>query len=278
MADDHHPPPSPLEALNARGLTAKREYVRGLEQRRDAEALSLLVECLCDESWFLRDLAEQAFVRMGEEHAAPLVPMLAGGLWYTRLSAARLLGRMGFRPAVPALLPLCEDPNETVALAAREAVVAVARLRGSSRIAHALVRMAPEKKRQRLAEIAERDRALAKNLERLMTDVDLMAADHPDRLVDPDEAALVEKPKPAAKAPGSKAAAAAKAVPKASAPAPAAKPEPKAAPRAAATPGPTAATVPTPKPAAPDPTAKPDSTATPRPVVTPGPAEPTPGG
>ena len=201
MADDHHSPPSPFEGLNARGLTAKREYVRGLEQRRDAEAISLLVECLCDESSFLRELAEQAFLRMGEEQAAPLVPMLAGGLWYTRLSAARLLGRLGHRPAVPALLALCDDPNGTVAAAARDAVVAVARLRGSSRVAHALVRIAPEKKRQRLAEIAERDRALLKSLERLMTDADLMAADHPDALVDPDETARVEKPKPAAPRP-----------------------------------------------------------------------------
>ena len=56
MADDHHPP-NPLEALNARGLTAKREYVRGLEQRHDPQALSLLTECLCDESSFLRELA-----------------------------------------------------------------------------------------------------------------------------------------------------------------------------------------------------------------------------
>jgi HEAT repeat protein len=199
MADDHHTPPSPFEGLNARGLTAKREYVRGLEQRRDAEAISLLVECLCDESSFLRELAEQAFLRMGEEQAGSLVPMLAGGLWYTRLSAARLLGRLGYRPAVPALLTLCDDPNGTVATAARDAVAAVARLRGSSRVAHALVRLAPDKKRQRLAEIAERDRALVKSLERLMTDADLMAADHPDALVDPDESARAEKPKPAAK-------------------------------------------------------------------------------
>ena len=202
MADDHHSPPSPFEGLNARGLTAKREYVRGLEQRRDAEAISLLVECLCDESTFLRELAEQAFLRMGEEQAAPLVPMLAGGLWYTRLSAARLLGRLGYRPAVPALLALCDDPNGTVATAARDAVVAVARLRGSSRLAHALVRMAPEKKRLRLAEIAERDRVLVKTLERLMTDADLMAADHPDALVDPDESARAEKPAAKSATPG----------------------------------------------------------------------------
>lgn len=206
MADDHHSPPSPFEGLNARGLTAKREYVRGLEQRRDAEAISLLVECLCDESSFLRELAEQAFLRMGEEQAAPLVPMLAGGLWYTRLSAARLLGRLGHRPAVPALLALCDDPNGSVAAAARDAVVAVARLRGSSRVAHALVRIAPEKKRQRLAEIAERDRALVKSLERLMTDADLMAADDPDALLDAVETARAEKPAaPGPKPPGASA-------------------------------------------------------------------------
>ena len=185
MADDH----KPLEALNARGLTAKREYVRGLEQRRDAEALSLLVECLCDESWFLRDLAEQAFVRMGEEHAGPLLPLLTGGLWYTRLSAARLLGRLGFRPAVPALLELCADANETVSLAARDALMSVARQRGASRIAHALHRLPPERKRERLAEFAQRDRVLAKNLERLMTDATLMSSAQPDRLVDEEEGA-----------------------------------------------------------------------------------------
>jgi len=186
MADDKAQ--SPLEALNARGLTAKREYVRGLEQRRDPEALSLLVECLCDESWFLRDLAEQAFFRMGEEHAAPLVPLLTGGLWYTRLSAVRLLGRLGFRPAVPALIDLCDDKNETVAQAAREALLAVARQRGTARIAHALQRTTPERRKLRLAQIAESDRGLAKQLERLMADVDLMAADKPDSLVDPEEA------------------------------------------------------------------------------------------
>ena len=35
---------TPFDALNSRGLTGKREYVRSLEQRSDAEALSLLAE------------------------------------------------------------------------------------------------------------------------------------------------------------------------------------------------------------------------------------------
>ena len=37
------------DAMSSRGLAGKRDYVRSLEQRRDDEALSLLVECLCDE-------------------------------------------------------------------------------------------------------------------------------------------------------------------------------------------------------------------------------------
>jgi hypothetical protein len=296
MADDHHPA-SPLEALNARGLTAKREYVRGLEQRRDPEALSLLVECLCDESWFLRDLAEQTFFRMGEEHAGPLLPLLVGGLWYTRLSAARLLGRLGYRPAVPALLELCDDTNETASLAARDALVAVARQRGSARLAHALRRLEPERRKRRLVEIAERDRTVAKNLERLMADADLMASEHPDRLVDPEEAgragekggaapaasgaARPPAPKPfvgpapvSAPAPASKPPAAPTPAPESATPAP-------AAPKRPATPKPPAPAAPKPpapatlKPAAPA-TSKPPAPAAPKPPVSATPKPPAP--
>ena len=272
MADDPHP----LEALNARGLTAKREYVRGLEQRRDPEALSLLVECLCDESWFLRDLAEQTFVRMGEEHAGPLLPLLAGGLWYTRLSAARLLGRLGYRPAVPALLELCDDPNESTSIAARDALVAVARQRGAARLAHALRRIEPERRARRLAEIAERDRAVTKNLERLMADADLMSSEDPDRLVDPEdpgragEPGGTARPSPAPVRPPAPRARGAPA-PVSAAPKPGTAPAPKRP----ATPRPPVAPKP---PAAPKPvgsaTPKAAESATPKPAAPPKPAEP----
>ena len=110
----------PYDALNSRGLAGKRDYVRGLEQRRDEEALSLMVECLCDESWYLRDQAEEALMRIGPSVAHVLVPLLEQGLWFTRTSAARVLGRFGHRGAVPGLLRLAEDANETVADAARQ--------------------------------------------------------------------------------------------------------------------------------------------------------------
>jgi hypothetical protein len=184
MSDDRYGQNRPLDVLNSRGLTAKREYVRGLEQRRDPEAISLLVECLCDESWFLRDLAEETFLRMGEDHAGVLLPLLEQGLWFTRTSAAKVLGRMGYRPAVPGLMRLCEDANETVAIAAREAVVVMGHQRGAARIAHALHRMPPDLRRKRVDEIVRRDRPLAERLERMMRNEELMTVEQPDALSD----------------------------------------------------------------------------------------------
>lgn len=177
MADDKSGPNRALDAINARGLTAKREYVRGLEVRRDAEAIALLVECLCDESSYLRNLAEEAFVRIGETEAPALLPLLGQGLWYTRVSAARVLGRLGHRPAAPQLLALAGDANESVRLAAEESLVTLAHSRGSTRIAHALHRLAPDLRRRRLAALAARDRALAERLERLMKNEELMGLD-----------------------------------------------------------------------------------------------------
>jgi HEAT repeat protein len=187
MSDDRYGASRPLDVLNARGLTAKREYVRGLEQRRDPEAISLLVECLCDESWFLRDLAEEAFMRMGEDQAGVLLPLLEQGLWFTRTSAAKVLGRMGYRPAVPAMLRLCDDANETVGAAASEALVAMGHHGGAARIAHALHRLPPDLRRKRLEEFLVRDRALAERLERMMRNEELMSVEAADGLADDSE-------------------------------------------------------------------------------------------
>ncbi|MFM8559343.1 MAG: HEAT repeat domain-containing protein, partial [bacterium] len=103
------------EAMSMRGLAGKRDYVRSLETRRDEEALSLLVECLCDESWYLRELAEAALLRMSAERVGPvLLPLLDQGLWFSRSSTARVLGRLGYGPAAPGIVALTVDPVATV--------------------------------------------------------------------------------------------------------------------------------------------------------------------
>jgi HEAT repeat protein len=184
MTDDKYGQGRALDLLSARGLAAKREYVRGLEDRGDAEALALLAECLCDESWFLRDLAESAFLRMADRGASVLLPLLDQGLWFTRTSAARVLGRLGWRPAVPGLLRLAEDANETAVGAARDALIAIGRQGGAFRLAHALHRLPPDVRRRRLDEIGERDRAMLERLERMMGHDDLMAVNDPEALAD----------------------------------------------------------------------------------------------
>jgi HEAT repeat protein len=184
MSDEKYGAGKPFDVLNTRGLASKREYVRGLKLRADTQSLSLLVECLCDESWYLRELAEHAFLDLGEPHADVLVPLLGQGLWFTRTSASRVLGQLGFRPAVPGLFELAEDTNDTAAEAAREAIVAIGNRRGAIRIAHALHRMPPDRRRRRMDDIAGRDRVLSERLMRLMRNEDLMSAEQVDALSD----------------------------------------------------------------------------------------------
>jgi hypothetical protein len=176
----------PFDALNTRGLMAKREYVLGLEQRADPEALSLLVECLCDESWYLRELAENAFLRLGAEHSGVLLPLLEEGLWYTRTSVCRVLGRLGERRAVPGLLRLCSDPNETVVDEAVAALVAIGRQKGAFRLAHGLHGLPPDLRQTRWNAVAETDRPLADRVRRMMDNDELMSAANPDTISDDD--------------------------------------------------------------------------------------------
>ena len=184
MSDDKYGPGRTLDAMNARGLAGKRDYVRSLEQRRDEEALSLLVECLCDESWYLRDLAEHALLRLGERGAEALLPILEQGLWFTRSSAARVVGRIGYGPAVPALFRLCSDSNATVVQAARAALVDLGHRGGSARIAWELHRMAPEVKQSTLAGFHAADRPLHERLERMLRNDEIMTREDPVGLRD----------------------------------------------------------------------------------------------
>ena len=113
MADDSFAPLRSFDAFSPRGLAGKREYVQGLEQRGDAEACALLVACLTDESGYLRDLAADALVRL-RVAPGPVFPMLASGLWYTRVSAARTLGRLAAQGSAGPLSGLLDDTNQSV--------------------------------------------------------------------------------------------------------------------------------------------------------------------
>ncbi len=184
MSDDKYGPGRTIDAMNARGLAGKRDYVRSLEQRRDEEAMSLLVECLCDESWYLRDLAEHALLRLGDRGAEALLPILEQGLWFSRASAARVLGRLGYRPSAAGMLRLCADSNATVAQSARGALVDLGHRGGSVRIAWELHRTVSERRRELLVALGALDRPLLERLERMLRNDELMTSEDPDDLRD----------------------------------------------------------------------------------------------
>jgi HEAT repeat protein len=184
MADEYSGTGRVSDATSSRGLAGKRDYVRSLEQRRDEAALGLLVECLCEESGYLRELAEGALLRIGERSAPALLPLMGQGLWFSRISAARVLGSMGYGPAAGPLLKLTGDSVETVVREAYVALAALGQRGGSARIAWELHRLAPEPRRQRLARLGSADPECAERLERLLALEDLMAEASPEALRD----------------------------------------------------------------------------------------------
>ncbi|MEO5989175.1 MAG: hypothetical protein ABIU54_06565 [Candidatus Eisenbacteria bacterium] len=192
MTDDQHIGRT-LDAMNARGLAGKRDYVRSLEHRRDEEAMSLLVECLCDESWYLRELAESALLRLGDRAGETLLPLLEQGLWFSRVSASRVLGRLGYRPAAAGLLRLLDDSVETVAHAAQASLADLAHRGGSVRIAWELHRREPEVRPVLVTRLAALDRPFGERLDRMMRNDELMSREDPDDLRDDSELVLASE-------------------------------------------------------------------------------------
>ena len=175
MADESFAPLRSFDAFSPRGLAGKREHVLSLEQRGDTEACALLVACLADESGYLRDLAEAALVRLHAE-PAPVLPMLASGLWYTRVSAARTLGRLAAREAAGPLSRLLDDSNQSVRRAAAEALATLGRGEGALAVARALYQRTDPDRASTVRELSAGDRELETRLLDLLRHDDAMLA------------------------------------------------------------------------------------------------------
>lgn len=171
----------PFDALSPRGLAGKREYVVSLEQKGDAPSTALLVECLADESGYLRDLAEGALVRLGTEPPV-ILPLLSHGLWYTRASAVRTLGRLNARSAAEPLARLTSDTNHSVAREAALALSRIASLGGAVAVARALHRLPEHGRATAMRELDEADRDGARQIEDLFRHREIMLAEDEDLL------------------------------------------------------------------------------------------------
>jgi HEAT repeat protein len=181
MTDEKFSTLRPLDALSPRGLAGKREYVIGLEARADAGAVASLVECLEDESGYMRDQAEAALVRLGAT-PEPIIPLLAHGLWYTRVSAARTLGRLRARVAVEGLVELLGDANHSAAQEGARALVRVAQDGGAVAVARTLYRRGEIDRTTAIAHLRAVDRETARTIEDLWSRREVMQADDEDLL------------------------------------------------------------------------------------------------
>ena len=175
MAEEPYTTLRPFDALSPRGLAGKREYVIDLEKKGDESAIALLVECLADESGYLRDLAAAALVRVSSP-AAPMLPLLASGLWYTRLSAVRTLGRLAAREAAGPLSGLLSDANHSVQIETIEALASIARAGSEVHVARALFARSEAERARAVRELRLRDAETTRRLEELFRDRDLMSA------------------------------------------------------------------------------------------------------
>jgi len=177
MADDKYSSLRALEAMQVRSLEGKREYVASLEARGDEQALSLLVECLCDESGYLRDLAERALVRVGDKGADVLLPHLTQGLWFTRVSVAKVLGELGYRDALPGLVEMAGDANRAVAEAALASAARIVAAGHVVSMARALYRAPAERTAEFLRVAEARTSGMAQQIQRALADRELMTAE-----------------------------------------------------------------------------------------------------
>lgn len=176
MTDDKYATLRVLDDLQMKSLEGKREYVASLRLRDDEQALSLLVECLCDESAFLRKLAENALIEKGTSSIEVLLPHLTQGLWYTRASVARIIGQLGAREGLSGLISTAADANREVAEAAANALAEVAAAGHAVSVARALHRSA-RPIAERVLERADRlSSGLSAQIQRLMEDRELMTA------------------------------------------------------------------------------------------------------
>jgi HEAT repeat protein len=176
VTDDKHATLRVLDDLQMKSLEGKREYVASLQARDDEQALSLLVECLCDESAFLRKLAERVLVEKGASSLEVLLPHLTQGLWYTRASVARISGRLGAKEALPGLMQAAADPNREVSEAAIGALVELAAAGHGVSVARALFAESGALAKGVLERAGRSGGGLATQLQRLMEDRDLMTA------------------------------------------------------------------------------------------------------
>jgi HEAT repeat protein len=144
VADDRRDFGRFLSELRLKDLEGRKALIAELRRRKGERSVSLLLEILCDESWYLRELAVEALGEMGDMAVGPLLSLLSSGLWYSKSAAARTLGRIGDPRALRPLVGLLDDANQTVAAGAAEGLLSLSARGLALAVARALYARGPE--------------------------------------------------------------------------------------------------------------------------------------
>lgn len=154
-----------LERLRLQNISGKRNVIEDLKKRKGQRSVSLLVEMLQDESWYVREQAVKALGEAGDEAKEPLLKLLDDGLWYTRAAAAKVLGRIGGRDATEKLAACLLDSNMTVQGAAATALIDIAKSASVDDLAAALGSRSPDERGKAVSCLRLLDREVAQGVE-----------------------------------------------------------------------------------------------------------------
>ena len=150
-----------LERMRLKNLAGKKNLIEDLKKRKSQRSVSLLVEMLQDESWYLREQAVQALSDAGDDAKEPVLQVLEDGLWYARAAAAKVLGRIGGSEAVGRLTDCLLDSNMTVQGAAAAALVDIARSSSVEDLASPLASRSHDVKQKAVACLRLLDKEIA---------------------------------------------------------------------------------------------------------------------
>lgn len=154
-----------LDRLRLKNVAGKRNLIEDLKKRKSQRSISLLVEMLQDESWYLREQAVKALSEAGPEAREPVSVLLENGLWYTRAAAAKVLGEVGGEGEVERLVDCLTDSNMTVQGAAAAALVRISKASSVEVLARALASRPHQAKQRALSCLRILDRELASSIE-----------------------------------------------------------------------------------------------------------------
>jgi HEAT repeat protein len=133
--------PLPLTGdLRLRTLEGKLQLLEEIDRKDPDQAVPLLLEFLCDQSWHIRDRAVDTLVARGGAVLDPLIAMMSSGLWFTRACVAQALGRIGDPRALDVLVAHYNEENATARKAVASALAALVAQHGAEPVEAAFAR------------------------------------------------------------------------------------------------------------------------------------------